>query len=311
MQMNLKNTTMSSRRWLNIKLRSVLLLTLLSGLSGMLLATGVIPLKTLLYKKKSPVAIKASNVTFTHTTENICAGGGIVNLSDIVINEANADDFVAGKGTLVLSFTDPNFTFTGSPTVTITIAGSPSRSSISNVTLTDGKIQFDYNFATQTTRTDIENITISGLEAQATNLASGSASIKMTGDLGNIIGLNATSVLRTVTATNPAAAPAIQGFNAVYDVQTVTFEVPAITGATSYQWDLNDPGGALTVSGASDQRTISYVVANTGTNVLNAGLRVRGVNGTGCNGEYSETHEISIYDPTNASVSNYGDPKVH
>ncbi|HAS39481.1 MAG TPA: hypothetical protein DCS93_03340 [Microscillaceae bacterium] len=275
------------------------------------MATGVIPLKPLLYKKKSPVAVKASDVTFTHTTENICAGGGIVNLSDIVINEVNADDFVAGKGTLVLRFTDPNIAFTGSPTVTITIAGSPSRSSISNVALTDGKIQFDYNFATQTTRTDIEAITISGLEAQATDLVSGSASIKIAGDLGNIKGLDATSVLRTVTTTNPAAAPAIQGFNVVYDGQTVTFEVPAITGATSYQWDLNDPGGALTVSGASDQRTISYVVAYTGGASLTAGLRVRGVNGSACNGAYSEAHEISIYNPANAAVGDFEDPKVH
>ena len=275
--------------------------------------TGAIAYNPLFHDNKTSIS-KSSDVTFVAITKDVCAGETSVTLGDIIIDEGLDNDFVAGKGTLVLSFDDPNFKFTGSPSATITGTGASGStiSVVSSPDMTDGKIYLSFNFSTGS-EDDLQSINITGLQVNTTALANGSADIKVAGDLGNVVGLDVTKTLGTVNVTNPAAAPKIEGFNAVYDGQTVTFSVPAITGADTYEWTLTGSTGAFTVTSANNnERTIEYMVANTATNPITASLKVRGVNGSGtCQGAYSEVHDITIYDPSNTSMVDPVDPEVN
>ncbi len=235
-----KTTTMKARGRLNALLSNVSSSRLLLLLGGVLLVTGAIAYNPLFRNNKTSIP-KSSDVTFVAINKDVCAGETSVGLGDITIDEGLDNDFVAGKGTLVLSFDDPNFKFTGSPSATITGTGASGStiSVVSSPDMTDGKIYLSFNFSTGSEGAS-QSINITGLQVNTTALANGSADIKVAGDLGNVVGLDVTKTLGTVNVTNPAAAAKIEGLNAVYHGETVTFSVPAITGADAQCCQLNN-----------------------------------------------------------------------
>ena len=85
----------------------------------------------------------------------------------------------------------------------------------------------------------------------------------------------------------PGAAGTITGTAAVCQGQSgVAYSVPAITGATSYNWTYSGTGA--TITGTTNSVTISFAA-----NATSGNLTVRGVNGCG-NGTVSANYGITV-----------------
>jgi uncharacterized Zn-binding protein involved in type VI secretion len=194
---------------------------------------------------------------------NLCAGGSNYEpLGAIVIEEVSKDNFEIGNGQWLILQTPNNFELKpGTGTVSFTGNGV----SLQSYSITSNYIFIEYNINDYSA---VNTLTISGLEVKALAGAS-SGNIRRAAFSSSVIaGLNGTSILASLSANAPPAAPALAtgtptAFCVGDDLSGVTFPID-MPGSDTYHWYADASLSTLLVSKTgSDAATASDLGVNT------------------------------------------------
>lgn len=215
------------------------------------------------------------------------ANGSSLNFAPLNSGDAGAYSVVVSNNCGSVTSNSVNVTATGVPLVAGNIAGTAtvcaSQSSVSySVGAISGATSYTWNYSgTGVTITGTSNAVTLSFAANAT---SGNLTVRGTNSCGS--GTVSPNYAITVNPV-PGAAGTISGSSSVCAGQNgVTYTIPAVSNASSYQWQYSGVGASI--SGTGTTATINFA-----SNATSGNLTVRGVNACG-NGSFSSNYAITI-----------------